>query len=108
MMIKFGESGTPVFRATSPWSRGMLKSEGGGKLSIHFCAIETVFRTIISVNQVSIYGTLSDLCEEYSNCQTRTGRVVVAEQSDPHFAPADFLIMTPRPSIEILAQENFL
>ena len=52
MMIKFGESGHPVFRATSPLSRGTLKSKGGGKLSIHFCAggetIETVFRTIIA------------------------------------------------------------
>ena len=58
MMIKFSESGHPVFRATSPLSRGTLKSKGGGKLSIHFCAdegtIETVFRTIISVNQLSI------------------------------------------------------
>ena len=51
MMIKFAESGHPVFRATSPLSRGTLKSKGGGKLSIHFCAdegtIETGFRTII-------------------------------------------------------------
>ena len=90
----------------------MLKSQGGGKLSIHFCAdgdtIETVFRTIISVNQLSIYGAVSDLCEEYSSCRTRTGRPVVAEQSDPFFAPADLLIMTPTPSIEIPAQENLL
>ena len=59
MMIKFGESGHPVFRATSPLSRGTLKSKGGGKLSFHFCAdadtTETVFRTIISVNQLSFY-----------------------------------------------------
>ena len=58
-MIIFGESGHPVFCATSPLSRGTLKSKGGGKLSIHFCAdgdtIETVFRTIISVNQHSFY-----------------------------------------------------
>ena len=57
-----GESGHPVFRATSPLSRGMLKSKCGGKLSIHFCAdgetIETVFRTIISVKQLSIYGAV--------------------------------------------------
>ena len=50
MMLKFGESGHPVFRATSPLSRGVLDSKGGEKLSIHFCAdgdtIETVFRTI--------------------------------------------------------------
>ena len=38
MMIKFRESGHPVFRSTSPLSRGALKSRGGGKLSIHFCA----------------------------------------------------------------------
>ena len=54
MMIKFGESGHPVFPATSPVSRGTLKSKGGGELSADFCAdeytIETVFRTIISLN----------------------------------------------------------
>ena len=38
MMIKFGESGHPVFRATSPLSRGTLKSKGGGQLSFHCCA----------------------------------------------------------------------
>ena len=112
MMIKFRESGHPVFRATSPFSRGMLTSTGGGKLSIHFCAdgdtIETVFRTIISVNQLSIYGAVSELSEEYGTCRTRTGRPAVAEQSDPFFAPADLLIMTPTPSIEIPTQENVL
>ena len=111
-MLTCAESGHPVFRATSPLSRGVLKSKGGGQFSLHFCAdgdtIETVFRTIISVNQFSIHGAVSDLCEEYSSCQTRTGRPVVAEQSDPLFAPADLLIMTPTPSIEIPAQENLL
>ena len=38
MMLKFGESGHPIFRPTSPLSRGVLKSKGGGKLSIHYCA----------------------------------------------------------------------
>ena len=112
MMIKFGESGHPVFRATSPFSRGTLKSKDGGQLSIHFCAdgdtIETVFRTIISANQLSLYGAVAEMCEEYSSCRTRTGRLVVVEQSDPLLAPADSLIMTPTPSIEILAQENLL
>ena len=36
------------------------------------------------------------------------GRLVLAEQSDPLFAPADLLITTPTPSIEIPAQENLL
>ena len=69
LMIKFGESTHPVFRATSPLSRATLKSKGGGKLSIHFCAdgetIETIFRTLISVSELSIYGAVSELCEEY-------------------------------------------
>ena len=112
MMIRFGKSGHPVFRATSPLSRGTLKSKGGGKLSIHFCAdgdtIPTVFRTIISVNQLSIYGAVSDVCEEYRACQARTGRPVLAGQSDPLFAPANLLITTPRPSIEVLAKEDLL
>ena len=38
MMVTLAESGHPVFRATSPLSRGVLKSKGGGKLSIHYCA----------------------------------------------------------------------
>ena len=77
MMIKIRRKRHPVFRAPSAFSPGTLKSKGGGKLSIHFCAdsetIDTVFRTSISVNQLSIYGAVSDLCEEYSSCQTRTG-----------------------------------
>ena len=38
MMVTLAESGHPVFRATSPLSRGQIKSKGGGKLSIHYCA----------------------------------------------------------------------
>ena len=102
MMIKLRESGHPVFRATSPLSRGTLKSKGGGKLCIHFCAdgdtIETVFRTIISVSQFCIYGAVSDLCDEHSACQARTERPVLAGQSDPLFEPARLLMTTPTPS----------
>ena len=99
MMITFSESGHPVFRATTPLSRGTLKSKGGGKLSIHFCTdegtIETVFRTIIFDNQLSIYGGVSDLCEEYKSCQVRTGRFVLVGQSDPLFVPTSLLMKTP-------------
>ena len=68
MMVTLAESGHPVFRTTSPLSRGVVKSKGGGKLSIHHCAdqetIKTVFRTITYVNQFSLYGTIVELCEE--------------------------------------------
>ena len=82
------------------------------KLSILFSAdgdtVETVFRTFFSVNQLSIYGAVSDVCEEYGTCQTRTVRPALAGQSDPHFVPADLLVTTPTLSIAILAQENLL
>ena len=65
MMLTFAESTHPVFRSTSPLPRVVLKSKGGGKLSIHYCAdsgtIETVFRTIISVNQLSLYGAVAEV-----------------------------------------------
>ena len=83
MMIKFAERGHPVFRATIPLCRGTLKSKNGGKLSIRFCAdgetIETVLRTIISINELSIYGTVSDLCEEHKSCHVKKGRLVLVD-----------------------------
>ena len=89
MMITFAESGHPVFRATSPLSRGVLKSKGGGKLSIHCCAdqetITTVFRTITSVNQLSFYGAVAEMCEEFESYHA--GRPVVVEQSSSSCVP---------------------
>ena len=38
MLLELAESGCPIFRATSPLSRGRLKSKGHGKLSIHYSA----------------------------------------------------------------------
>ena len=86
------EKADTVFRATSPLSRGTLKSKGGGKLSIHFRAdgrtIETVFRTFFLLISSVYTGAVSDVCEEYGTCQTRTVRPVLAGQSDPLFKPA--------------------
>ena len=75
MVVKFGESGHPVFRATSPFSRGVLKSKGGGKLSIDFWAdgrtIETVFHSTSwqktlrnSHNLQNQWHVVSTLCQE--------------------------------------------
>ena len=40
MLLEFAESGCPIYRATSPLTRGQLKSKGHGKLSIHFAAVQ--------------------------------------------------------------------
>ena len=64
MLVEFAESGCPIFRATTPLSRCKLRSKGHGKLSIHFAAdqetIETIFRIIVSANQLSLYGAVAN------------------------------------------------
>ena len=83
LLIKFGESGHPVFRATSPLSRRTLKSKGGGKLSIHFCAdgdtIETVSRC---AKEQAHRGLSSGSC-----VYRRPGAVAIAWQQPLVFGP---------------------
>ena len=86
MMLAFAESGHPIFRATTPLSRGQLKSKGRGKLSIHFAADvfsnDTIFRIILSVNQLSIYGAVAAFCEKFENHQDGSGeREILMGQS---------------------------
>ena len=92
MTSKLAESGHPIFRATSPFSRGQLKSKGHGQLSIHYCAdletIQTVFRTIISIIQLSLYGAVAEMCEENETLHDRTGQPVVGGQSNSSFVPS--------------------
>ena len=67
MLLRFAESGHPIFRATTPLSRGHLKSKGKGKVSIHFSAdtdtIDTIYRINLSVNQLSIYGAVAAISQ---------------------------------------------
>ena len=55
----------------------ILKSKGRGKLSIHFVAdqdtIDTIHRIILSVNQLSVYGAVAAVCEEFEGHQDRWG-----------------------------------
>ena len=81
MLLEFAKSGHPIFRATTPLSRGKLKSKGKGKVSIHFSAepdtIDTIYRIILSVNQLSVYGAVAAICEEFENHQDKTGELVI-------------------------------
>ena len=76
MLVEFAESGCPIFRATTPLSRGKLRSKGHRKLSIHYCAdqetIETVFHIIVSANQLSLYGAVANMCEECESLHDRS------------------------------------
>ena len=110
-MIRFGGSGHPVFRDTSTLSRGTLKAKEVDNYQYTSVPMEerlNCFRTIVSVNQLSIYGAVSDLCDEYKSCHVRTVRLVMAGQSDPLFVPTSSLMNTLAPSTEVLAQEGLL
>ena len=78
MLVEFAESGCPIFRATTPLSRSKLKSKGHGKLSIHFtvtqATIEIVFRTVVSANQLSLYGAVENMAEEFKSLHDRSGQ----------------------------------
>ena len=58
-------------------SRSNLKRKGRGKLSFHFAAdqdtIDTIYRIILSVNQLSVYEAVAAVCEEFEGHQDRLG-----------------------------------
>ena len=85
MLLEFAESGHPTFRATTPLSRGILKSKGRRKLSIHLAAdgdtVDTIYRIILSVNQLSVYGAVAAVCEEFESHQDGSGEPEILGQS---------------------------
>ena len=78
MLFEFAESGCPIFRATTPLTVSELESKRQEKMSTHFAAdqetIETIFRIIVSVNQLNVYGAVAAVCEEFENHQDRSGQ----------------------------------
>ena len=51
MLLEFAESGCPIFRATTPLSRGQLKNKGHGNFAAVQETIETIFHIIVSAKQ---------------------------------------------------------
>ena len=76
MLLEFAESGHPTFRATTPLSRGRLRSKGHGKLSIHFAADQEKLRLShnFSANQLSLYGAVANMCEECESFHDSLGQ----------------------------------
>ena len=78
MMLNFAESGHPVFLATRASGRGELLKQRERKEvhSLHGSeeTVELNFRTVISVNQLSIYGAVADVCNELAPDSRKTSR----------------------------------
>ena len=58
-------------------------------MSIHFSAepdtIDKIYRIILSVNQLSIYGAVAAICDEYEGQPDNTGKPVEGLNPAPHF-----------------------
>ena len=63
-LLEFAESGHPTFCATTPLS---------GLVTARYSTIETIFRIIVSANQLSLYGAVASMCEEFETHQDRSG-----------------------------------
>ena len=52
-------------------------------MSIHFSAetdtVDTIYRIILSVNQLSIYGAMAAICDEYDDQPDTMGEPVILE-----------------------------
>ena len=82
MLNLLSESRHSVFRASSAFERGELRSKGHGKKSFHFNDIhfngseeniELLLRMAISANLLSVYGAVADLCKDLSEDSSGSG-----------------------------------
>ena len=111
-MLNFAESGHPIFRATSALERGELKSKGKGVQSIHFNGsddtIELNVRPIISVNQLSVYGAVADLCGKLARDSPSARKPAATGNLESMVFPAEFLTANPIAQTDAEVQGNFL
>ena len=80
-MLTFAESGHPVFRAGSAIERGELKNKDNDD------TIELILRTVISVNQLSVYGAVTDLCKDSARDSSSAGKPAANEPLESMVSP---------------------
>ena len=90
-----------------PFEPRSLRSKGGGN------TVEVVLRTIIAVNQLSVCGVVSDMCDKLasriSDCSESTGRLVAEGTNQrPWFVPTDLLTTTKSLLTNETVQGDFL
>ena len=76
MVQRFKETGHPVFKSTSAWSRGILKQRKGRR-TVHFNGdsmnTELLVQTIHSVHQLSNYGAVANWCDQFGLTEKEKG-----------------------------------
>ena len=95
-MANFSGSGHPIFRASSAFERGELRSKEGDNKSIHFNGShennELLLRTVISANQLSIYGATADLCDEVPKGIRAPGKPAAPDHLEKVEIPTDLSV----------------
>ena len=112
MMLGFAEIGHPIFRATSPLSIG-VNSKAKVMENCRYIIVPTrkrfkLCRTITSVNQLSLYGAVAELCEEFETFHDRTGQPVMKGQSNSSFAPSVIKTEVPLDCDDLTKQDLLL
>ena len=69
MLLLFAESGHPIFVQRLHCPGVSCKVKEKEKVSIHLTAdqdtVDTIYRIILSVNQLSVNGAVTVICDEY-------------------------------------------
>ena len=108
MVERLKDTGRPVFKSTSAWSRGILQKKNG-RDTIHINAeasnTEILFRIIHFVNKVSIYGAVPNWCEQFGLTEEekeeerplgRKESVSKGVLSSVHYQVVKLLVSSPR------------
>ena len=69
--------------------------------------IATIFRIIVPANQLSLYGAVAEMCEEYETLRDRSGQPVVRGESSSSFVLSVIKTETPL-DCDDLANKNLL
>ena len=91
MMINFVEIGNPTFRASSALERGELKSKEMRSIQFNGSdeTIELILRTVISINQLTIYGAVADPFGELARDSKGTWRPGAPEDLESMVIPTE-------------------
>ena len=89
-----------------------LRSKGKGKKSIHFNGsdetVEWILRTVISVNQLSIYGPVADLCKELARDSPSARKHAENEKWELMVEPTEFPNVNTISHTDMSVQGNVL
>ena len=76
MLVEFADVQFSVQRLHCPWVNSKAKDTENCQFTITADqeTIETIFRIIVSANQLSLYGAVANMCEECESLHDRSGQ----------------------------------